>query len=370
MKNSILENGYIWWKNIDKIILFLILSLFFLGLFFSLASTSIIASSKLSTNSYYFFIKHLIFIFLSVIIFIFLSYVERNKILKFCIVFFFISFIFLLMVPFLGVEVKGSKRWLEFGFLPRFQPIELVKPFIIVLLSTLFSITNFKSIYFKYFVSFALILPIVILLILQPDIGQTILIILIWFSLIFVSGVNLLLFFSFFLVLLSVIAYSVITYSKFSYIKLRLTSFFKPETGNTYQSDRASEAIMNGGLFGKGIGEGTLNSKIPEAHTDYIISVISEEFGVIAVITIMLIFLILSFQVMKKIDKESDPKIKLILLGCITLLLLQAFIHIGVNIGILPTTGMTLPYLSYGGSSIISTSIISGIILNFTKREI
>ena len=144
MKNSILENGYIWWKNIDKIILFLILSLFFLGLFFSLASTSIIASSKLSTNSYYFFIKHLIFIFLSVIIFIFLSYVERNKILKFCIVFFFISFIFLLMVPFLGVEVKGSKRWLEFGFLPRFQPIELVKPFIIVLLSTLFSITNFK----------------------------------------------------------------------------------------------------------------------------------------------------------------------------------------------------------------------------------
>ena len=127
---------------------------------------------------------------------------------------------------------------------------------------------------------------------------------------------------------------------------------------------------MNGGLFGKGIGEGTLNSKVPEAHTDYIISVISEEFGVVVVIVIMLIYLLLSFQVMKKIDKEKDPKIKLILLGCITLLLLQTFIRVGVNIGILPTTGMTLPFLSYGGSSIISTAILSGVILNLTKRKV
>ena len=370
MQNNLFENYYVWWKNIDKIIFVIILGLFLLGLFFSLVSTSIIASDKLSTNSYYFFVKHLIFIILSAFIFILLSYLDKNKVLKFCIIFFFISFIFLLLVPFLGVEVKGSKRWLDFGFLPRFQPVELLKPFIIVLLSTLFTVSNFRGIYYKYLLSLTIVSPVILLLILQPDIGQSILITLVWFSLIFVSGINLLLFFSFFVFLGSTLIYSIIFFPKFSYIKLRLISFFRPETGNTYQSDRASEAIMNGGLFGKGIGEGTLNSKVPEAHTDYIISVISEEFGAVVVIVIMLIYLLLSFQVMKKIDKEKDPKIKLILLGCITLLLLQTFIHVGVNIGILPTTGMTLPFLSYGGSSIISTAILSGIILNFTKREI
>ena len=128
--------------------------------------------------------------------------------------------------------------------------------------------------------------------------------------------------------------------------------------------------IMNGGLFGKGIGEGTLNSKVPEAHTDYILSVISEEFGVIIVVIIMLIYLILSFKVIKKIDEEIDNKVKLILLGCISLIVMQTFIHVGVNIRAIPTTGMTLPYLSYGGSSTIGVAILSGIILNFTKRKI
>ena len=123
-------------------------------------------------------------------------------------------------------------------------------------------------------------------------------------------------------------------------------------------------------FFGQGIGEGTLNSKIPEAHTDYIVSVISEEFGVLIVIFIMLIYLIFCFQVIKKIENEKDIKIKLILIGSISLILLQTFIHIGVNIRILPTTGMTLPFLSYGGSSIISTAILSGIILNLTKRRL
>tara|TARA_B100000085_G_scaffold230765_1_gene217397 strand:- start:732 stop:1172 length:441 start_codon:yes stop_codon:yes gene_type:complete len=141
-------------------------------------------------------------------------------------------------------------------------------------------------------------------------------------------------------------------------------------SGNNYQADRASDAISSGGFFGKGIGEGTLNSKVPEAHTDYIISVISEEFGVIIVILIMIIFLIFSYNVIRKIDQKISEKNKLILIGCVTLLLLQTFVHIGVNIRFLPTTGMTLPFLSYGGSSIISTALVSGIILNLTKRKL
>ena len=141
------------------------------------------------------------------------------------------------------------------------------------------------------------------------------------------------------------------------------------ETGN-YQAEKASDAIISGGFFGKGIGEGTLNSKIPEAHTDYIVSVVSEEFGAIIVVLIILLYLVFAYKIIQKINLIKHEKIKLILIGCVSLILLQTFVHIGVNIRLLPTTGMTLPYLSYGGSSIMSTAIISGIILNLTKRKV
>ena len=139
---------------------------------------------------------------------------------------------------------------------------------------------------------------------------------------------------------------------------------------HNFQSDKALEAITSGGFFGKGIGEGTLKNRVPEAHTDYIISVISEEFGVIFIMLILFAYLILIISVLKKVYSENDKKIKLILTGSISLILMQAMIHIGVNIRLFPTTGMTLPFLSYGGSSIISISIMSGIILNLTKRKI
>ena len=147
-------------------------------------------------------------------------------------------------------------------------------------------------------------------------------------------------------------------------------AFLDPNSGNNYQSEKASEAISNGGFFGMGIGEGKLNSRIPEAHTDYIISVIAEEFGIIIVIIIMILFLIFSYKIIEKVYNEKDNISKLILVGAVTLILAQTFIHIGVNLRILPTTGMTLPFLSYGGSSILSTSIIAGIILNLTKRKL
>ena len=368
--NKIFNFYYGWWKNIDKFILFLILFLFFLGLFFSLVSTSIIASDKLNTNTYYFFIKHLLFIILGVFILITFSAIDKKKLFQISKYLFLVFFIFLALVPFIGVEVKGSMRWINLPLIPRFQPIEILKPFLIIMISTIFTLNNQKHLYFKYLFSFFIIFPVILFLISQPDLGQTILIVLTWFSLIFVSGINLLFFLGFFVLTFSILFYLILYVSKFEYIKNRLFSFIDPNSGNNYQSERASEAISNGGFFGQGIGEGTLNSKVPEAHTDYIISVISEEFGVIIVLVIMIIFLILSYNILKKINNESDDKVKLILVGIASIILFQTFIHIGVNIRLLPTTGMTLPFLSYGGSSIISTSILSGIILNLTKRKI
>ena len=134
------DDYYNWWKNIDKYIFSLIIILFFLGLFFSLVSTSLIASDKLDTNSYYFFIKHFIYIILGITILTIFSFLKEELLFKFSIILFCISFISLFLVPFIGVEVKGSKRWIDFGFLPRFQPIEIIKPFFIIILSTLLCI--------------------------------------------------------------------------------------------------------------------------------------------------------------------------------------------------------------------------------------
>ena len=165
--------------------------------------------------------------------------------------------------------------------------------------------------------------------------------------------------------------YMVFFISKFEYIKNRILSFFNTNTGtHNFQSEKAIDAITSGGYFGKGIGEGTLKNKVPEAHTDYIISVISEEFGVVMIVLLLVVFLFFIYSVFKKIYFEKNEKIKLVLAGTITLIISQALIHLGVNIRLFPTTGMTLPFLSYGGSSIIGVSILSGIILNLTKRKV
>ena len=370
-KNSIYNFYYKWWKNIDQFIFILILLLFFTGLFFSLVSTSLIASDKLNTNDYTFFFKHLVFIFLGMFIIFFLSSINQDKLFKYSSIIFLISLIFLILVPFLGVEVKGSKRWIDFYLLPRFQPIELVKPFLIIFISLILSSEKFTNIYIKYFLSFLITLFIALLLAMQPDLGQTLLVFFSWVILIFSSGISIVFLIILFTSLVSVFFYLIFFVQKFEYIKNRLISFFDIEKGTyNFQSDKAIDSIISGGFFGKGIGEGTLKNRVPEAHTDYIISVISEEFGVIAIILILLLFIIFIYSIFKKVYFENEEKTKLILVGCASLILMQAMIHIGVNIRLFPTTGMTLPFISYGGSSIISISILSGIILNLTKRKI
>ena len=368
--NFVYKPYYEWWKNIDKSILLIIILLFGLGLFFSLVSTSLIASDKLDTNSYYFFFKHLFFIIIGFFFIIFFSLLKQDNLFKVSIILFIVFFVFLLLVPITGIEVKGSKRWLDFLFLPKFQPIELLKPFIIVMIATILSSEKNNNIYYKYFLSLVIIAPILLLLITQPDLGQTFLVFLAWLSLIFISGINLGIFVLFFFLVLALLFYLIFFIPKFSYILVRLKSFFDPSSGNNYQSEKASEAITNGGFFGKGIGEGVLKNRVPEAHTDYIVSVISEEFGALIIVILMIIFLLFVYQVFRKLYFEKNNKIRLVLVGSISIILFQALIHIGVNIRLFPTTGMTLPFLSYGGSSIVGTAILSGIILNLTKRRI
>ena len=370
-KKTIFKLYYKWWKNIDKFLLFLIILLFIIGLFFSLVSTSLLVSDKLETNDYTFFFKHLTFVILGLIIIFVLSSINEKKLLKISPIIFILSLFSLMLVPIIGVEVNSAQRWIDLYMLPRFQPIELVKPFLIILISLILSNEKYNNVYLKYLFSFLLTLLIALLLAAQPDIGQTLLIFFTWSVLIFISGINIIFLITSSLIIIMMLYLSINFIPKFAYIKSRILSFFNTETGtHNAQSEKAIDSITSGGFFGKGIGEGTLKNRVPEAHTDYIISVISEEFGVIAIILILSLFLIFIHSVFKKVYLEQDERTKLILVGCISLILVQAMIHIGVNIRLFPTTGMTLPFISYGGSSIISISILSGIILNLTKRKI
>ena len=358
-----------YWRNIDKKIFFCFLILFSLGLFFSFSSTSSLAGERLNKDYYFFFSKHLIFTFLSLVLMIFISIIETSFLKKFVIPLFLISFLFLALVPIIGVEIKGAKRWLDFYFF-RLQPIEILKPFFILVTVKILTLERLENSSLKYISSFLLLSLVIILLIDQPDLGQSILLIGTWVATVFISGMNLIYILSFFIFfLIAISSLLLLMPEKFGYIINRLVSFIDPTKGDKFQSSSALDAIKLGGLKGQGMGEGILKESVPEAHTDYIIAIISEEYGSIISIFIISIFLYISFRIIKNCVNQEDRLIKISLCGLAALLIFQTFIHVGVNTSLIPTTGMTLPFLSYGGSSLIGSSILAGIILNFTKNK-
>lgn len=359
-----------WWRNVDKEILFLFVFLFLLGLFFSFSSTSSMVAEKMNKQTYFFFIKHLIFVCFSLFLLIAISIQDKKKLIKFLPYLFFISLLLLSLIPVLGTEVKGSKRWMDFPFLPRFQPVELVKPLFIIFIAKIIILNEKTNIYKRYLYSFALLFIIVFFLINQPDLGQTLLLVSTWITMIFVSGFNMAILTILILAFLIIFAFLIFFFpEKFGYIFLRIKTFIDPKSGDNFQSQKALDAIKQGGLTGQGMGEGILKERVPEAHTDYIIAVISEEFGAVFVLFIVIIFLLIGYKVLNKVFLEKDEFIKLALSGLVSLLIIQVFIHIGVNIRLLPTTGMTLPFVSYGGSSLVGSAFIAGIILNFTRKD-
>ena len=359
-----------WWRNVDKQILFLFAFLLLLGLFFSFSSTTSLMSENMNKQTYFFFIKHLIFVSASLLLIFAISIQEKDKLVKILTYLFIVSIVLLFLTLIVGVEIKGSRRWMGFDPLPRFQPVELVKPLFIIFVAKVIALNEKVNLYRRYLFSFLVLLLIVIVLINQPDLGQTLLLASVWITMIFVSGFNMVILSILGLVFISIIAFLIFFFpEKFGYIFFRIKTFVDPKTGDDFQSQKALEAIKQGGLTGQGMGEGILKDKVPEAHSDYIIAVISEEFGAIFVLFIVILFFFIAYKVLNKVFSEQDEFLKLTLVGLVSLLIIQMFVHIGVNIRLLPTTGMTLPFLSYGGSSLMGSSIIAGIILNFTRKD-
>ena len=298
-----------------------------------------------------------------------ISIIKTEIIIKLITPMFILSFILLLIVPIIGVEVKGAKRWIDL-YLFRLQPLEILKPFFILMTVKILSLKKFENSQIKYILSFILLSAVIILLIDQPDLGQSILLTGSWIATVFISGVSLIYIFVFFSIFF--ISFSSLLFmfpEKFSYISNRLVAFFDPNQGDKFQSTSALDAIKLGGLTGQGMGEGILKESVPEAHTDYVIAVISEEYGSRVSIMIIFIFLYISFRIIKNCINQNEQFLKTSLIGLAALLIFQTFIHAGVNTNLIPTTGMTLPFLSYGGSSLMGSAILAGLVLNYTKNK-
>ena len=360
----------LWWRNIDKLLFILIISLMFLGVFFAYTSTSNIASEKIYKTDYLLIAKHILFAFISFLILTSLSLFDAKQLEKYCILGFVITSFLLLSVLIFGVEVKGSKRWINLFFF-RFQPVEIYKPFFILLCSLIISNSKIGDFKIRIFYSFCILFFSLLLLLNQPDVGQSLLIFSVWLILIFVSGVSIVLLLSLGSAIFIGIASAILLFNeRFSYIFRRLKTFIDPNKGDNLQTQKALEAIKQGGFTGRGIGEGILKERVPEAHTDFVLAVIGEEFGILMILMIFLIITFIFLRVFSQFNTENSSFRKLVLIGLSCLIYLQSIINLGVTLNIFPNKGMTFPFISYGGSSMIGCGIIFGILLCFTKRKL
>jgi len=353
-----------WWSQINKPIFISILFLIFIGLFISLTINQNDQYSNTS-NIFSVFSSQALYLIIGLALCCLISIFDPNKIRSITIILFSLFLVILFLTLIFGNEIKGSKRWIDFRYFT-FMPIELIKPFFCLLLALILSNEYGKNNVYTYILSFVIYLSISIILILQPDISQFILISAIYFSSIFLSGFS-------FIILISIILLGVITFLGiylFNFnVQNRVNSFLAPDQYDVSQTELSLRAIKAGGLTGVGPGNGTIKEKIPEAESDYIFSVIAEEYGLIGCLMLLTIFFIIAYNCFKSVYNNNNHFIQIGLFTLVVYFCLQALIHVSVNIRLIPTTGITLPFISYGGSSILGMSVTCGFIMMFSKKR-
>ncbi len=343
-----------WWVSVDRINFILITALGFTGLILSF-----------SMNEYFSINRHTIFFIISISLLVVLSNFNNKNIRRISFFGFILFLLLMTIILFLDYEVKGAKRWLQiFNF--TLQPSEIIKPMFIIL--TAWGISKSieqNSFYLNIlFIFFILLLSLILI---QPDLGMTVLVSGTFFCQLFVAGLSiyLVIIAIFFILLLSLISYFV-----FDHVQARINSFLGGVGGSdTYQIDLSLLAFRNGGLFGKGPGQGILKEKIPDAKTDFIFAVAGEELGYIFCIIIILIILSIIVRNLLNVLKINSPYKIIAISGLICSFGLQCLINIFSSLGLIPTKGMTLPFVSYGGSSMISIAILFGFLLSLTNKN-
>jgi len=353
-----------WWWTVDRYLLSSVGVLIAIGMVLIMAASPAIAERN-GLEAFYFVNRQAIFLLIGIVLIFSFSIMPTVLIRRLAALGFLVSLILLILVQVGGYEVKGAKRWLSvFGL--SIQPSEFVKPFFTVVTAWILARKNMEEGFPGYRISAVLYLIVIVLLLVQPDFGMTMAISIVWCAQVFLAGLPVM--WILFLVI-GGCAGIISAYFIFPHVANRIDIFLGLSSGDNYQSSKALEAFINGGFFGRGPGEGVLKHIIPDSHTDFIFAVAGEELGGVVVLFIIILFAFVFVRGFYRIFNETNLFIVFAAAGLLIEFGMQAIINMGVALSMLPNTGMTLPFISYGGSSTLAISISMGMILAFTRRR-
>ena len=353
-----------WWWTIDKYLLGAAVVLMLAGVVLSFAGSPPVAE-RLGYDSFHFVKRHIAFLLPALAIMIATSFLSPRNVRRVALIVLVTSLVLMLATLFLGAEVKGARRWINISALS-IQPSEFMKPAFVVIVAWLFGENRTRTdIPGNVFATILLAIA-VSLLVAEPDFGQTMLIVIAWGGLFFLAGMSWL-----WIAGLAAVAAggTAAAYAFSPHVAARIDRFISPQSGDTFQVDRALDSILHGGWFGQGPGEGIVKRVLPDAHTDFIFAVGAEEFGIIACLALVLVFALIVFRGLSISARSEEPFIRLASAGLVILFGVQSVINMAVNLNLMPAKGMTLPFISYGGSSMIAVAFGMGLLLALTRRR-
>lgn len=351
-----------WWLTVDRWMLAALLTLLALGALMVLAASPAVAE-RLKLDSFHFAHRHLVFLLPSLIILLAVSLLSPVGVRRLAMVVLGIGMVMMLATLIFGVEVKGARRWLVIaGF--SIQPSEIVKPALAVVAAWLFTLQRQRHGIPGDVLSAGLFACVLLLLVMQPDFGMAFAATVVWSAQWFLAGLPLL----WVGVLIAAgIGGLIVGYRNLDHVQSRIDRFLDPATGDTYQVDTALSAFSSGGLLGRGPGEGVIKAYLPDAHADFIFAVVGEEFGLVACLVLVSLFAFVVLRGFVRLQQEEDLFRLLAAAGLLTLFGIQAVINMAVSLNLLPTKGMTLPFISYGGSSMLALAMAMGMVLALTR---
>ncbi len=354
-----------WWFSVDRLMLGAIMLIMMAGLLVSVAASSPPVATQNDLGAFYFAKRQVLFFFPTVLIMIFISLLSPKSLRRAALSIFFICIVLMILVLVIGAEVNGAKRWLLIGGLS-LQPSEFAKPAFIVLAAWLFAQRYTYPDMPATHIALGIYLLLILLLVLQPDVGQALLITMVWGGLFFFAGLS--------LRWVGILAGSafvglVIAYSALPHVANRFNRFISPDSGDSFQMKRALQSFRDGGWTGLGPGEGKLKFSLPDSHTDFIFAVVAEEFGIIACLILLFLFAFVVIRGFMRATGEQDAFVRLAIVGLTMLFGLQAIINMSVNLALIPAKGMTLPFISYGGSSMLAMGLTMGMLLGLMRQQ-
>ncbi len=353
-----------WWWTVDHWSVACVAVLIAAGVLLALAASPAVAH-RIGVEPFYFVYRQLSFVAPSLILIFAVSLLGPRDVRRFALVLFVVAFGLMVATLFFGPEIKGAQRWLQIGIFS-LEPSEFVKPAFVVLIAAVLAERNRSPRFPGTAFAIALYAMVVGVLILQPDFGQTLLITTVCAALFFLAGLR-----WFWMAAFGAVALlgAIGTYVMVPHVASRVDRFVNPEHGDTFQVNTALNAFTQGGLTGVGPGEGTVKFVLPDAHTDFIFAVAGEEFGLAACTLLIVLFGVIVIRALNRALAEKDHFIQLASAGLATMLGLQAFINMAVNLSLIPAKGMTLPFVSYGGSSMLAVALTAGMLLALTRRR-